>query len=272
LSGNHWYANKACFDCDAKDFSKGIFRKCYQGDYLSSLLRALYTKKSRRYILKSRVTFIAISKRIEEYIQTTFGTDVKILLIPNSVTERATIDSNADEVLYVSRLDEEKGLRHLLNIWQLSPTLPNLNIVGVGKLKPLADSAAKLDPRILVHGAKNGDDLELIARRCKVAVFPTLWNEPFGRTMIEAISRGQAIVATAAANSEKCVLVGMNGYICSISEMNLGTSVEKALALPFTTVSDISLGFYNDKYSDIKWQQNWLKAIKSAHVNDHRSD
>lgn len=272
LSGNHWYLNRPCFECNTEQFFMGFIRKCYQGNYLTSLLKILYTRVSQRYILKSNVTFVAISRGIEDYILSTFGYDVKIFHIPNSVPEREIINSDADEVLYVSRLEEEKGLRHLLSIWKTSPKLPTLNIVGVGRLKPLAEAAAVQDPRIIVHGAKHGEDLELIARKCKVSVFPTLWNEPFGRTMIEAISRGQAIVATKSANAENCVKVGMNGYMCSVDEMNLGTAVENALALPIGTVSATSLEFYNEKYSDEKWKRNWLNAIRSVCSDDYVDD
>lgn len=264
LSGNHWYRENPCFSCQDKNFSMGIIRKCYQKSYAASFIRMLYTKISQFYLKKSDVTYIAISERMSRYISNTFGSDVKIAQIPNSVPDREMINSDAHQVLFVGRLEQEKGLIEIIEIWKDFPHLPILNIVGTGNLKKYADDAAETDSRILVHGAKNSEELELIAKKCKVAVFPTLWREPFGRTMIEALSRGQAVVTTESANAEFCVIEGVNGYVAAIENSDFGNAVAKALTIPLELHTRSSRSFYQSKYTKQIWKENWINTINEV--------
>ena len=261
LSGNHWYRENPCFSCQDGNFTMGVIRKCYQKSYVASFIRMLYTKLSQFYMNKSNITYIAISERMERYISSTFGSKVKIIQIPHAVPNRECIDADAAQVLFVARLEEEKGLKEVIRIWQDFPHLPILNIIGTGSLIKYAVEAGEIDSRILVHGTKNSDELELIAKKCKVAVFPTLWREPFGRTMIEALSRGQALVTTESANAEFCVIESLNGYVAEIEISDFGNAVAKALTIPFELHTKTSRSIYQSKYTKQIWKQNWFNAI-----------
>jgi len=106
-------------------------------------------------------------------------------------------------VVFVGRIDSEKGVEVLLDAWRrlgLNSDQGQLLLVGA----PLAhnDAHAYLDQ--LSASAPPGTVRFLGARRdivtplhaADVAVIPSIWDEPFGRVVIEAMATGRPVVAS----------------------------------------------------------------------------
>jgi glycosyltransferase involved in cell wall biosynthesis len=91
--------------------------------------------------------------------------------------------------LFVSRLEEEKGVTRLLDAWKLV-NLDNaeLHIAGTGSLAELVKEAAN-SQRIVYHGVLSDGDLAALYRSCDVFVFPAQ-NEIYGLVVLEALASG----------------------------------------------------------------------------------
>src|SRR5205807_6336369 len=89
-------------------------------------------------------------------------------------------------VAFVGRLAEEKGIRTLLAAWRKFSDDVRLHIVGDGPLAPLVRQAVKDDRRIRWFGeCSTGELLEVVARAA-LLVFPSVWYETCGRSIMEA--------------------------------------------------------------------------------------
>jgi glycosyltransferase involved in cell wall biosynthesis len=120
-----------------------------------------------------------------------------------SVARRALdIPDHRFVVIYVGRLDREKGVDVLLRAWRrlgLDPASAELLVVGEStvdhdavryqaELRDLATDSVRFVP-----GRR---DVVTPLHAADVAVVPSIWQEPFGRTVIEALSTGRPVLAS----------------------------------------------------------------------------
>ena len=104
---------------------------------------------------------------------------------------------------YVGRLDREKGVDLALSAWRLldlSPEVARLFVVGSPTVRQDADAyRAELEalagPGVTILAGRA--DVVVPLHAADVIVVPSRWDEPFGRAVIEALSTGRPVLATA---------------------------------------------------------------------------
>ena len=104
--------------------------------------------------------------------------------------------------VFVGRLDSEKGVEVLLEAWrQLAVAPDEAQLLLVGSPVLHADGRAYLDqlkalaPAGTVRFLGARADVVTPLHAADVAVVPSTWDEPFGRTVIEALATGRPVVA-----------------------------------------------------------------------------
>lgn len=145
--------------------------------------------------------------------------------VPQSSSERS---SSEVRIVYIGRLSPEKGVHTLLEAFEsVSKTHPEARLVLIGpsnlaSFKTVATpaSAARLDairdmwkgdayqamiharlasasrPSIELHGPMPNDQVSEVLRSADVFVFPSVWEEPFGLPVLEAMASGIPVVAS----------------------------------------------------------------------------
>jgi glycosyltransferase involved in cell wall biosynthesis len=104
---------------------------------------------------------------------------------------------------YVGRLDREKGVDLALSAWRLldlSPEVARLLVVGSPTVRQDADAyRAELEalagPGVTFLPGRA--DVVVPLHAADVVVVPSRWDEPFGRAVIEALSTGRPVLASA---------------------------------------------------------------------------
>ncbi|MDE6443985.1 MAG: glycosyltransferase family 4 protein [Muribaculaceae bacterium] len=158
----------------------------------------------------------------------------KISVIPNSIIvpkgyENPVKRNKTDDftILYTGRLSPEKGIDTLLHAFHhISDKSIKLRIVGTGdrkyeeELRELADSLGERD-RIEWKGFVPDIFHEL--SEADLCVFPSTWREPFGLTIIEAMSQGKAVISTDNGAQPEIITDGKDGLLVEAGN-------EKALA------------------------------------------
>jgi len=139
-----------------------------------------------------RITVIGNGVRAEEYP-------------PGGAAElrkaRADLGIAPDEfvLLYYGRIAPEKGVDVLLEAWRrLAPAKGTLLLVGVDELGPdrehLRALQAQQPPGCRWVPVRK--DVTAYLHAADVIVLPALWQEPFGRVVIEAMATGRPVIAS----------------------------------------------------------------------------
>jgi glycosyltransferase involved in cell wall biosynthesis len=163
-------------------------RVAYRGlnTALFGIKRLLHTPHVDRWISVSRSTATAYHEH---------GIDTTVL--PN-FTEPFTGDLPRFEdrkgVLFLGRLAEEKGIRHVLDLPRYLPTLP-IVIAGDGPLASAVAQATEGLPNIAYLGKLSGKAVAQQIASARVVVMPSLWREPGPLAALEAMAAGTPLIA-----------------------------------------------------------------------------
>jgi glycosyltransferase involved in cell wall biosynthesis len=135
-------------------------------------------------------------------------------------------------IVFAGRLVQEKGAALLLRAFaKVSKINPEtiLKIAGDGiERKKLAalSRALKLQSQVEFLGHISSDELGNQFADAWVQVIPSIWNEPFGLTVIEGMQRGTPIVCTKSGGITELVSHQHTGLLAEANEDELACSIE----------------------------------------------
>lgn len=227
---------QVCEDCALSALAwPAVRHKCYRGSRAATAVVALATAVHRAmdtwhpavtlYFTPSafaRTRFLAVG----------FPAD-RIAVKPNFVAADPGVGPGGDPVVFVGRLSAEKGVATLLTAWQrLAEPVP-LTIIGDGPLADDVRAAAQTDSRIEFLGRRPLDEVLHLVGHARSVVVPSVWYETFGRTVIEAFSRGTPVVASRIGALEELVDHGRTGLLATTGDPDaLASSVRRLLQRP----------------------------------------
>ncbi len=100
-------------------------------------------------------------------------------------------------VLFIGRLSMEKGLHLVLQAWRRMPPQATLTLAGLGgPLQRAAQAAARADRRITLLAPLPHAQVPALMARHQVVCCPSLVEESFGRTALEARAARRSVVVT----------------------------------------------------------------------------
>jgi glycosyltransferase involved in cell wall biosynthesis len=256
LSGNHILEGKPCFKCTMNSQAAGVFLGCYNNSRSKSLFFMSHNRVLNKFEDDVVDAYVAVSNVVSKYLASIGINPNRIEVIPNSVPRSKSINSDANEILLLARLEAEKGIIKAINLWRRHPNLPNLNIVGGGSLEEYVKSETTGITNIKFHGYLKDSALESITGRCKVALFLNTWDEPFGRTMAEALTRGQALVAYNRGLASEFITNGKNGFLVT-DDSEIVNSIEKSLLIPLEILQSNNNSIWFQKFSPVVAESAW---------------
>lgn len=257
LRGNHYWKNKKCEKCSLNNYKSGILKRCYQNSFWKSLVVSKMTKKVNSFEFSRVSNFIAISEYVKKYLLQIGVESEKITLIPNGIEPLSRISKGVKEILFVSRLEPEKGVKLAIETWREYHELPKLNIIGTGSLHDYVSESTAALKNVEFHGPLTVGEVESVAAKCRTLLAPVSWEEPFGRTLVEALSRGQAIVATKKGIAPFIIQEGANGFFCEANTKSLMSAIIRTQELDFLSQVSFSIGIWNRFFSTNTILQFW---------------
>lgn len=179
-------------------------------------------------------SLIAVSKTVkEEYVRAGYepesieviynGIDSRFLTLPR--VERSAGDAEQPmQLLFVGRLRVEKGLLVLLRALDLlvneqaSRPLLHLNIFGTGDQVYVNELQAflrekRLENIVTFHGRVSQDELIRQYDLSDIMLVPSLWQEPFGLVIAEAMARGLPVIASHVGGPAEILTDGVDGLL-----------------------------------------------------------
>lgn len=131
-------------------------------------------------------------------------------------------DTSGDYLLFTGRIMHEKGVREAIQVAQET----NLRLIIIGAVyanqRDYFETQVKphLNDQILYLGFMERDQVVPYYQKAKALLVPIQWEEPFGLTMIEAMSCGTPVIANRRGSVPEVVADGQTGYVVdSIAEM-----------------------------------------------------
>lgn len=118
--------------------------------------------------------------------------------------------------LFVGRLVRAKGLDVLLDALKLTPNHIHLDVAGDGWYKPALlrrTTELALSNRVQFHGWTDGAALSRLYQRCRAAVVPSVWPEPFGIVALEAMQHARPVVISSAGGLPEVVPDTVAGFV-----------------------------------------------------------
>lgn len=185
-----------------------------ENDYLND-----QTKKAKE-IYDNTALIINTSNYITQQVKTINKEDKKCLTVLNGICTSKFInaisfnrqDYNLHDddfvIVYSGRLTKEKGILQLIQAIKQIREIPKLKIMIVGAsaygkdkyptqfIKRLEEETEPIKNKVLFTGFINYDQVPSYLKMADIAVVPSMWEEPFGLTIIEAMATGLPLITT----------------------------------------------------------------------------
>ena len=192
----------------------------YSGRYYYHLHNDIGNTFSCDNVIKNSESIICVSKYIQECFLVKYPDyDKKFHILMNCVISnngdscthvdfRKLLGIKEEEymVLFAGRISEEKGVMQLVEAFVQANLLDSKLVIVGGHFynsdiiseyeKEVKEKARDFGDRIIFTGYIPYHMMQDVYDAADVAVFPSMWNEPAGLTIIEAMARGKAVITT----------------------------------------------------------------------------
>ena len=185
-----------------------------ENDFLNS--QTLHGRKI--YDAFSRI--INTSSYITDRVKTINPSDTKCKTVLNGIDTqfffraeplaRKRVDlSDKDFVIaYSGRLNEEKGILPLIQATKRLSSIPNFKLLIIGAssygkdkhptpfIEKLEKESESIKNRVIFTGFVDYNQVPSYLKMADIAVVPSMWEEPFGLTVVEAMAAGLPLITT----------------------------------------------------------------------------
>lgn len=205
-----------------------------------------------------------------------FGKDKQGVVIPNSIVfdqadflktflEKQQIKTNKTRFLFVGALGEYKGILNLIEAFKRS-RIENVELVvcGSGMLRSFVEKCAKEDARIIYRGQLSFAEVQKEFKKADVFVLPSLYDEAFGRVVVEAAYNACAIIVSERGGIPEIIKKLGAGIVCDCSVIN-----ELSLAMESLCNSDRRNKQLNEFKKNVSCfsQENNINSYKKCYCN-----
>lgn len=171
-------------------------------------------------IYDAATIILTVSDYIKKRVQTICSQDNKIQTIHNGINlsafsinihvNRSTLGLRNDDfiLLFSGRINKDKGIMELVEAMQLLKEYQNIKLIIIGSTffanatsdntftNELKAKARNLNNRIIFTGFIPYSNIPNYLKTANVAVIPSVWDDPFPTTVLEAQAMGLPIITT----------------------------------------------------------------------------
>jgi len=123
--------------------------------------------------------------------------------------------------LFAGALVKFKGILNLIDAFEILQKKADVELVvcGAGELSEYVKRAAENNNSIYFRGKISSDALKTEYLEADVCVIPSLWEEPFGRVVVEAAYNGCALIASNRGGIPEIIQELKAGILCDCSNV-----------------------------------------------------
>jgi glycosyltransferase involved in cell wall biosynthesis len=193
-------AGAPCEDCIGQGQWPALRHRCYRGSAAASAAAARSIARQRRGGTWSHVDLLLCPTEFVARKLAAAGIPQERLRVkPHFVPDpgsRTCAPSSSRRVVFVGRLEAEKGVEDLLEAWaRHQPKWLTLDVVGDGSQRQMLES--RHVPGVRFLGPVTGGQVSTALLGARALVFPSRWYETFGLVVAEALAAGIGVVVPA---------------------------------------------------------------------------
>ena len=158
--------------------------------------------------IKGRVSSISPNSKIQTIHN---GIDLKSFSRKETIPiNRKDLGFNDDDfvMIFSGRINKDKGIAELIDAILLLKDLPNIKLMIIGStffgnattennfVRNLKDKAKAIEKNLVFTGFVPYDQMPYYLQLADIAVIPSIWNDPFPTTVLEAQAMGLPIIAS----------------------------------------------------------------------------
>ena len=225
-----------CKRCWGKSQWRGGLLRCYHKSFLRSSLVAAANELHRiagtyqRYVDR----FVVVGGESMKALFLEAGLPAEKLWLKGNFLADTPVASTGErrrEVLFVWALIEQKGLRLMLKAWQgFAGSGWTLRVVGDGPVRAELERDYA-SPEITFCGKRPRAEVLALMGEAAFVTVPSIWLEPFGMVVIEALACGTPVISTRLGAPAEIYEDGISGYSFDADPASL-TALLKRLPAP----------------------------------------
>jgi glycosyltransferase involved in cell wall biosynthesis len=196
VAGTYFRDGQVCTDCSGRRVAlPALQHGCYRGSRVQTLPMVV-GRAAHLSSWRSVDRFLVLTPFHAAHLESLGVPADRIVIRPTSAPDPGAVSKPGRNVLFVGRLDPEKGLELLLDAWaQRSPDDRRLVIAGDGPLATFVRERAAGDDSIDYRGQLSPGDVAAEMERAAAVALPSVWLEGLPRVAVEAMARGRAVLA-----------------------------------------------------------------------------
>ncbi len=192
----HLYKGRTCEDCLGGHEYRCVLKNCRKNVF-ESFAYALRSNVARRFrLFHDNVSLlIALTPDAKARLMIAGFRDDQIAVVPNPTSiKKTSMDGPTGEyVAFAGRVSAEKGVDIFLTAAARMPDVP-FKVAGDGPV--LSEMIAKAPSNVEFLGRLAFEDLLTFYRKSRALVVPSLWFEPFGMVVVDAMALGVPVIAS----------------------------------------------------------------------------
>lgn len=141
-------------------------------------------------LYKQASAIMSISEYVAGAVQRFYGRDSTIVR-PLVDRNEYLVDARTKKYVTMVRGDPVKGADFFVEI---AKRLPEVSFAIAGDTAPYIDDAIRAAPNMMAFGQK--EDMRDVYSQTSIYLAPTIWAEPFGRTLVEAMMNGIPVIGS----------------------------------------------------------------------------
>lgn len=116
--------------------------------------------------------------------------------------------------VFMGTLSESKGIKLLLEAFsEIKKDNIQLLIAGKGPLETMVNEYCKKDKRIIYKGFMKEEEINNMLKKSDILIAPSIWNEPFGRVVIDGYKNVMPVIAGSYGGLKEIVKDGLTGKL-----------------------------------------------------------
>lgn len=264
-------AGKVCEDCLKKGLMCAVKYKCYRGSRVQTLACVISTYFHRFIGTYKKLNYICLTEfNREKLLNLKHIKKNRVFVKPNFVQaekEFIPYQERKEQMIYVGRLEEIKGVEILLKAWKLlGDDAPELLICGKGPLESWCNDYIEKNQlsKVKMLGFVPNDQVRTWISQSKALILPTQVYEGFPMTIAEAYACGTPVIGSDLGNTASLIENEKSGW-------KFEHTSERALADRVLIAKNYTSGIDNSYISKYSKEANYrqLREIYEKCCNYH---